>query len=63
MPPTKNLKSRSPKIATREKEDIQGHTLFTVLEHYSERGQAYIEEIEGLINITTWRFQPLSNQS
>ncbi|RBP81727.1 flagellar biosynthesis protein FlgJ [Marinomonas rhizomae] len=41
----------------RNKEIITGIALAHGLEHYSERGQAYIEEIESLINYNKlWRF-------
>jgi Bax protein len=39
------------------KEIVTGLALVHGLEHYSERGQAYVEEIEGLINYNKlWRF-------
>lgn len=39
------------------KQTITGLSLVHGLEHYSERGQAYVEEIEGLINYNKlWRF-------
>jgi Bax protein len=51
-------KLRAARLTLRqEKEDITGLYLVHGLEHYSERGQAYIEEIEGLINYNKlWRF-------
>ncbi|MGO2233273.1 MAG: glucosaminidase domain-containing protein [Marinomonas sp.] len=40
-----------------DKEVVTGLALVHGLEHYSERGQAYVEEIEGLINYNKlWRF-------
>ncbi len=41
----------------KDKEVITGLALVHGLEHYSQRGQAYVDEIEGLINYNKlWRF-------
>ncbi|ETI61500.1 glucosaminidase domain-containing protein [Marinomonas profundimaris] len=51
-------KLRAARLKLRqEKEDITGLYLVHGLEHYSQRGQAYVKEIEGLINYNKlWRF-------
>ena len=51
-------KLRATRLSARQKqEEITGLSLANGLEHYSERGQAYVEEIKGLINYNKlWRF-------
>jgi len=52
----KKLRAARMKLR-QEKEDITGLYLVHGLEHYSQRGQAYIKEIEGMINYNElWRF-------
>lgn len=56
---------RASRAQLREENDIiTGLALSQGLQHYSERGQAYIEEIESLINYNElWRFNRIQLQS
>ncbi|MCB5161604.1 glucosaminidase domain-containing protein [Marinomonas algarum] len=58
-------KLRAIRLALREaQQTITGLELVHGLEHYSERGQAYVDEIEGLINYNKlWRFNRNSEQT